>query len=218
MLHVSLSHHLWRYKAQLTRSNIRPLGLGTCTSAIVSGKLLDRMYARVAKANNIPVDRKRGQDLRNFPIEKARLQLVFPLVTPGLLSILIYGWVLEHATTKAAMAGPLVLHFIIGASIVAASNGLSTLLVDLYPGATATVTASSNLTRCLVGAGATAAINPMVEKMGLGWSYTLLGLLCFASTLLLLIEIRKGSKWREERRIRLERKAHEKAGKINREK
>lgn len=181
----------------------RPFGAGTCLASIAAGRILDRFYAHTALAHGFPVDRTRGQDLTSFPIEKARLTPCFPLAIPGILAVLCYGWSLQYSTSRASMAGPLVLQFIVGFSAAAVSTCLSSLLVDLYPEATATVTASSNLARCLVGAGATAAINPMVEAMGVGWAFTLMAAVCVGSFGLLGVELWKGRGWREERRVRL---------------
>jgi hypothetical protein len=83
-------------------------------------------------------------------------------------------------------------------------NVISTLLIDFYPKAPATAAAASNLTRCLLGAGATAAITPMINAMGRGWCFTFLSLFLVVSSPMLWMIYFKGMQWREERRTRTE--------------
>lgn len=50
-------------------------------------------------------------------------------------------------------------------------------IVDVNPEAAGTAKAAFNLVRCLLGVGSTALIVSMVDKMGLGWTYTFIALL-----------------------------------------
>jgi MFS family permease len=183
-----------------------PFGCGCAIASFINGKMLDRNYKRVAKQIGFTINRKRGDDLRDFPIERARIEIIWPMLSIGLAAILCYGWVLEK---NAPLAAPLVLTFLIGFCVNGAFNILSTLLVDLYPQSPATATAANNLVRCFVGAGGTGIINIMVEHMGRGWCFTFIALVCYVTMPLLLVEIKMGPKWREERRLRMERKEQE---------
>lgn len=78
--------------------------------------------------------------------------------------------------------------------------------MDLYPYSPATATAANNLVRCLTGAAGTAAIIPMIEGMGRGWCFTFIAAVVFATSPLLWVEVRWGPGWREERRVRVERR------------
>lgn len=168
---------------------------------------MDLNYRRIAKQNGITVDLKRGDDLRNFPIELARIQVIWAVLYPGIAAILCYGWALQR---EANLAVPLVLLFIIGLSLTGAFNVVIVLLVDLYPASPATATAASNLTRCFMGAAGTAAIIQMIDGMGRGWCFTFIAALCFFTSPLLWILVKWGPKWREERRARVERQQQEK--------
>jgi MFS family permease len=118
----------------------------------------------------------------------------------GATTLVAYGWALQQ---KSMLAGPLCLSFIIGYCMSGCIGCLSTLIVDLYPLSPATATAANNLIRCLIGAAGIAAINPMTEAIGKGWSFTFFALLFLAAVPLLLLEIRQGPKWREARRVRI---------------
>ena len=178
-----------------------PFGVGCSVAAIVCGKLMDYNYRRVAKQAGISIDRKRGDDMRHFPIEKARFQVIWPLLYVGNATILCYGWVLER---NARLAAPLILQFIMGPCLTGAFNIMSTLLVDLYPLSPATATAANNLVRCLMGAAGTAVIIQMINGMGRGWCFTFIAAVVFLTSPMLWVVTKYGPKWREERRIRIE--------------
>lgn len=176
-----------------------PYGAGSALASIVNGKLLDSNYRRMAHQLGLPVLRNRHTDLKNFPIEKARLQIAFPMILIAILLIIVFGWVLDYGVHIAA---PTTITFFMGFCLTASFNTASTLLIDLYPNKAATATAGNNITRCLLGAGATAVIEPMLRAMGIGWCYTFVALVMLATTPLFFILIQRGPGWREERRLR----------------
>lgn len=128
----------------------------------------------------------------------------------GASCLLAYGWVLEK---RGPLAAALVLAYFSSTGFVSCFSSMNNLIIDTHAGSPSTVTATANITRCLLGAAATAAINPMLEGMGPGWSFTLISLLMYASSPLLFLIIRVGPRWREERWVRQERKKEEKAAK-----
>ncbi|RDW74906.1 MFS general substrate transporter-1 [Coleophoma cylindrospora] len=186
-----------------------PIGVAAIVAALLNGKLMDWNYRRWAKKLKLPLEKKRSTDLRDFPIEKVRLQPVL-LLAPLVAAVYIpFGWVLQK---RANLAVPLILEFIIGYCQVSCSNCLSSLLVDLFPDKPSTVSAASNLVRCWLAAVGTAVIADMLNGMGWGWCYTCLGLIYVLGTSLLWIEYKWGMGWREERRQREERKRQQKEG------
>jgi MFS family permease len=184
-----------------------PFGCGCALASFVNGRMLDRNYKKVARQIGFTIDRKRGDDLRHFPIERARLEIIWPLLSFGLCCILVYGWVLEK---NANLAAPLILQFFIGLCVNGSFNVLSTLVVDLYPQSPSTATAANNLVRCFMGAAGTGIIDIMVDHMGRGWCFTFIALVCIVTSPMLWIELRRGPKWREERRVRMDKQAEEK--------
>lgn len=168
---------------------------------------MDRNYRRVAKKAGITIDQKRGDDMKNFPIEEARIQVIWPMLYLGQAALLCYGWVLEK---NARLAAPLILLFIIGLCLTGAFNVMSVLLIDLYPLSPATATAANNLVRCLMGAAGTAVIIQMIHGMGRGWSFTFITAVIFFTSPMLWVLTKKGPKWREARRVRVEKHIAEK--------
>ncbi|KHN98091.1 Major facilitator superfamily domain, general substrate transporter [Metarhizium album ARSEF 1941] len=124
----------------------------------------------------------------------------------GAVALIEWGWSLEAETTVAA---PLVLLFIVGMLVPSSFGVLNTLLVDLNGDAPATAAAANNLTRCLSGAAAAAALDHMFDSMGRGWTFTLLALLMVACLPGLRVLERYGPRWRAERAARTGRKTGE---------
>ena len=174
-----------------------PFGLGACIASYLNGKLLDLNYRRMAKRLGFPIVKNRDTDLTNFPIDKVRLEIAFPLITISSMTVIAFGWFLNYGIHLAA---PTTILFLSGFCMTGSFNTVSTLLIDLYPSRAATATAANNFVRCLLGAGATAVVNPMMEGMGRGWCFTFIGLVMLTTIPLLMIVIRFGSGWRAKRR------------------
>ncbi|KAH8803275.1 major facilitator superfamily domain-containing protein [Xylogone sp. PMI_703] len=184
-----------------------PFGCGCAMASFINGRMLDANYRRVAKEIGFTIDRKRGDDLRHFPIEHARLGIIWTPLFIGLAAIMCYGWVLQQ---RVNLAIPLIFHFIIGLCLNGSFNIMATLLIDLYPQSPSTATAANNLVRCFMGAAGTGIINIMIDHMGNGWCFTFLSLMCVATMPLLFIELKWGPQWREERAVRDDIKREEK--------
>lgn len=183
-----------------------PFGIGALCAPMLVGRLMDWNYRRVAKKENFVIDRKRGDNLQKFPLERARLMVAAPMLVVGTIALLVYGWLLEIETS---LAGPLVMHFLMGLCLTGAFNCMSVMLVDYYPTSPATATAANNLIRCLMGAGGTAIINIMISAMGRGWCFTFIAAVVAVTSPILWVLLKWGPKWREERRVQLEEKKSE---------
>ena len=180
-----------------------PQAVGSIFSALTNGFLLDWNYRRHARRLGLEPKSKAQHDLTEFPIERARLQIGIPMLVISALSIMGYGWLLDAQTN---IAGPIVFLVIVGYTALAGFNTMSVLIIDLYRKKAATASAANNLVRCLLGAGATALINPMINGMGLGWTFTLIGLVELLILPLLVLTVMYGVTWRkthdEKRRCR----------------
>ncbi|KAI1113398.1 chloramphenicol resistance protein [Nemania sp. NC0429] len=173
-----------------------PIGGSTTIASIGGGFIADWNFRRIARKLGVKVDRKRGNDMAKFPVEKARIQLIFPLIFVGTGATIGYGWALERQTSVAV---PLVLSFFIGLCVTWPFQILNLLIVDSYPEAPATATAANNLVRCLSGAAATASIEPIIRGIGRGWAFTLLALVFTIPSPVLWIIVNHGPRWRRQR-------------------
>ena len=182
-----------------------PFGVGSLMAAFSRGRMIDSNFRRHSKRLGITTDANRQTDLTNFPIERARLEVALPTIVLGSGCIIGFAWTLQSRTN---LAGPLILLFVIAFCLSASLNCVATLMLDLYPGKAGTVTASNNLLRCLMGAAATAAVVPMINGIGIGWSVSIFAFLNLAATPLLWYIMRHGPQWRAEtRQKRLDQEA-----------
>lgn len=174
-----------------------PFGAGSIISAFSTGKAIDWNYRRHAKRNGFPLTKNRHQDLTDFPIERARLEVALPLLYFSNVGLIAYGWTLQYETN---LAGPLILLFVFGYGTMAAFQVMQILIVDINPGNAAASTAANNLFRCLLGAGATAVVLPMIDRMGVGWAYTFASLVWIALSPSLWLLMKYGPRWRKEKK------------------
>ncbi|CAF9907940.1 MAG: hypothetical protein HETSPECPRED_007942 [Heterodermia speciosa] len=169
-----------------------PSGLGGAIAAYFTGKLLDRDYRMTSKNHPGPADIS-IDNVSSFPIEKARLRSIFIFIAINTVATAGYGWALASRTH---IAVPLIMLFFTGSSSAATFVACGTLITDLNPNRSSTVQASYNLTRCLMNAAAIAALQPMIDSVGVGWCFTIfaaIGALCVPSLLLLRS---RGLAWR----------------------
>jgi len=72
-------------------------------------------------------------------------------------------------------------------------------MADLYPKKGVSATAALNLARCLMGAGGTATVPPIVNAIGAGWTFTIWVGVMLAGLGLVVLQLQKGQKWRQKR-------------------
>ncbi|KIW00693.1 uncharacterized protein PV09_07875 [Verruconis gallopava] len=172
-----------------------PLGCGSLLSAMAMGRVVDWRFRWHAVKLGMELKKGRQQDLTNFPIERARLEVIVPAHVLGLVFLIVFGWLVHY---RVHIAGVLVTLFFIGFGISTSFNTSNTLLIDLHRSKPATATAAVNFVRCLISAGGVAAIVPMIEAMNPGWCFTFLGLLYVAVIPMLWAVGRYGPRWRAE--------------------
>lgn len=133
-------------------------------------------------------------------IEHARLLRAPIVMAIFIAATLSYGWCLEARTT---IALPILWTFCTGFTTTAIMSMFSTLIVDWYPNAGASATAAINLARCLLGAGGTAVVQPMIERLGVGWTFTVGAGIAIASLPLGILTYVRGEHWRQQREAKI---------------
>ncbi|KAK9449048.1 major facilitator superfamily domain-containing protein [Limtongia smithiae] len=177
-----------------------PFGFGVCVGSIGGGKVLDKQFRQSAARAGYTDPRAVRQD-PDFPLEHARLRLIwYPIIVCAVLSA-AFGWSFRRSATLAA---PLVLIGAEGGAMGMFFTTVQVLLVDLYPQESASVTAANNLVRCLLGAGASAVVEAVIEKVGMGWTYVIVAGMQLLSLPLFAVEYTQGGRWRRERFARVE--------------
>jgi len=159
-------------------------------------KLTEREYA---VKYNIPTDCQISLKTHpDFPIEYARMRNTWWIVTVFIMCTAVYG-----VSLRTHLAVPVILQYIIAYCATAVFTINSALVIDLYPGASASATAVNNLMRCLVGAAGVAVVQPIIEAISATWTFVLLAGITLCMVPLLVIEMKWGAGWRLERAERL---------------
>nr|GAT44913.1 predicted protein [Mycena chlorophos] len=180
-------------------------GFGALFATFITGKMLDWDYRRLWA--------KHTGSREEFSIEKARLHLLPYMIIVYVVSCIGYGWCIDRRTN---IAGPLVILFIISYLSTAIMNSLQTLMLDLMPMQASSVIACNNFVRCSLGAALVSAIEPLLDALGAGWAYVLLGGFCLVLTVpAIWVLIRVGPRIRAKKAAKLRRDADaEEAGKL----
>ena len=185
-----------------------PMTAGTVLATPVVGRLQNWNYRRHCRLQGVPFDRRKQQSLVGFPIEKARLEVSLPFIVLATGAVAGWGWALERG---APLAVPGVLLALIGFTFVGFSNTIFVLIADTNPGNAGAATASNNIVRCLLSAAATAVIDPLIGAVGLGWAFVIFAALFVISFPAILLVMRNGVRWREEREQRKRRRKERKS-------
>ncbi|SPO03041.1 uncharacterized protein DNG_05722 [Cephalotrichum gorgonifer] len=105
-------------------------GCGVIAGGFVAGKLMDWNYKRTAEEEGLSVDSVAGDDIHQFPIEKARTRGSLAIISVSVLAVVGYGWAVQY---RAHPALPLILQFFIGCKATVLLQIYSALLVDIFP-------------------------------------------------------------------------------------
>ena len=174
-----------------------PMAAGSVIGVAVVGKAINWNYRRHAKKLGLPVDKSRQNDLANFPIERARLEVALLPVYVTAAVMIAWGWALESRTSVAV---PCVLAFVMGVVYMGVLNVFNTLITDLYRKQAGAAVAASWFIRCMMGAVMTSVIQPLILAVGSGWAYTIMGLSYVVFSPSILLIMRRGMTWRKKER------------------
>ncbi|KAI0483283.1 MFS general substrate transporter [Xylariaceae sp. FL0804] len=133
----------------------------------------------------------------DFPLERARLRLIPIFALLQCLSVLVFGWTVQHAG-RVPVGVPIASTFVTGWTAVASQSVITTYLVDVFPDRGAAASASLNLARCLLAAGCISAVMPLIDAVGVGWAFTVAVAAQLAALLAAGAQWRFGAKWRRE--------------------
>ncbi|KAI1852575.1 hypothetical protein JX265_003057 [Neoarthrinium moseri] len=165
-------------------------------AGIINGRWMDQKYRKTATEIGFTVDKIKGDDLRNFPIEKARtrsLTLVWVIYNIALVGM---GWTWQIAAHPAAS---LSLQAVIGFSGTFMFFCFNTLLIDIESKRPSAAAAAATVVRCGLAAGGVAILEPLRSAIGRGWLFTLFAIVIGGSQGLGLWILRsKGFQWRTE--------------------
>ncbi|KAK6084469.1 hypothetical protein SCUP234_03258 [Seiridium cupressi] len=189
-------------------------GVGVIFGGFIAGRLMDWNYRAIAKQSGLPVDRKKGDDINSFPIEKARSRGISIIFAIYMCEVVGLGWAIQYQVHPSVS---LVLQFMIGAKGTIIHQSFNALLVDIFPQNSGSAAAAGNITRCGMSAGVVACLQPLVNAIGYGFFFTIIGLLSSFSGIAAVLLLRwKGHTWREHRLARKDLRTEEASQEIRR--
>ncbi|KAI9838800.1 MAG: hypothetical protein M1838_004492 [Thelocarpon superellum] len=209
LLIASISSPVLAMRFHLTPTQIGmtsiPSGITTIIAASVIGRIMDRDFRREETlykfVQNLPPNFTVNRETlpNSFPLEHARLQQLGWLLGPFIFCIVIFGYVIGQKSLTLYIAIHCALQFTtVGVAILT-----TTLIIDLYPGKTASAIAVQGVVRSAFGAVGSGIGQPLLEKLGPERLFMLLGGVIAAALPLLFIERRWGPVWRGRRSDRL---------------
>ncbi|KAI3322160.1 MFS general substrate transporter [Xylariaceae sp. AK1471] len=172
-----------------------PLAAGSVVAVVLVGKGLNWNFQRHAKRLGITVDRGRHMDLSEFPIERARIEVLVP---PFLLSVIVitaWGWAVENQVSVGVIV---VLVFLLGLGLSGAASIFNALITDIRPEKASAASASNNIIKFLLGAAMSAAIAPLINAVEPGKAFSIIATFYVLLSPCLVLVIWKGMKWRAE--------------------
>ena len=161
--------------------------------------MLTNDYRCIATRHGLPTSSKDTSDAQRlaFPLFQARLRSMIYLIPLSTLPLLAYGWCLQHRVHPSI---PFILQFFLGGSIIIIFNACGTLIVDLHPSRPSTAQASMNIVRCTFAAGSVAALQQLINAVGVGWCFTIVALVTGVTAVACVITARIwGERWRKQR-------------------
>ncbi|OQE43385.1 hypothetical protein PENCOP_c003G04449 [Penicillium coprophilum] len=171
-----------------------PFGIGGSCSAFISGRILDQSWHKARQAKGLSTDKAVDDNLDTFPVEKARLRVIWAPMLITTCLVIGFGWILHY---HKFIAIPLVFQFFLGLVMQLDFSIYNTLLVDKNNRAPAAAQASSNIVRGAMAAIAVSFLQDMIDKLGIGWTFTFMGGLSLLASALFWIDYEKGAGWRQ---------------------
>ena len=173
------------------------IGIGVAMGGFLNGKFLDINYCRTAKDVGFTINKISGDDLRKFPIERARTRFAYFLILFDTVALSGYGWTCQR---RVHIALPIVLQFILGFLQTCIVQTFNTLLVDIFSAKPSTASAAGNITRCALSAAGIAIVQPLLTTLGYGWVFTIVAGLAGVTSIIATLLIRAhGMRWRIRR-------------------
>ncbi|OBT59059.1 hypothetical protein VE04_00971 [Pseudogymnoascus sp. 24MN13] len=174
-----------------------PGGLGCIIGATFTGSFMDHNYRVTANKMGHEVDKIKGDNMMDFPIERVRTRFCLHFLVLYTAAFVGYGWAAETHTHFSVC---LILQAVLGLFCMLFNIVSQALLIDIFPANSSAAAATGNLARCCLTAILISVLQPGLDKMGRGWYFTLLGLLSGLGGIVIVLLIRsRGLQWRTER-------------------
>ncbi|KAI0159757.1 major facilitator superfamily domain-containing protein [Xylariaceae sp. FL1272] len=191
----TLFHRQYNYNSAKIGLLYLPLAGGSALSGLLTGKLLGWNYRRHCRRLGIEAHKDRKVDLSDFPIERARIEVILPTFILSLTAIAGWGWAIEQ---KVHIGVVVVLIFLLGLGFSGVSQVFNALIADLRPNQAASASAANNIIKFGLGAAFSAFIEPLIEAVNAGKAFSIVAIFYVVVSPCLVVVFFKGMKWRKE--------------------
>lgn len=169
--------------AQVGAAYIVP-GISLVSGSLSSGKLSDVLRRRAIK-----------RDSENSFIPEQRLPIQIFGILVSMAGILCYGWMIHFDVHVASV---MIFTFLAGFGMTWVFIINTTYLTECSPGLPASLVAIASFFRNTGAAISSSIIEPLIDKMGVGWCFTGLALIDLFGITMVITLVVYGPKWRKE--------------------
>lgn len=158
---------------------------------------MDRNYRIAAKEIGYEVNKIKGDNIIDFPIERVRTRFSLQFLVLYTAAFVGYGWAAETHTHFSVC---LTLQAVLGLLCMLFNILSQALLINILLANPSAAAATGNLARCSLTAILISVLQLGLDKMSRGWYFTLLGLLSGLGGIVVVFLIHsRGLQWRTER-------------------
>ncbi|KAF4446754.1 hypothetical protein F53441_9688 [Fusarium austroafricanum] len=159
-------------------------GAGFLTGSTVGGKISDvvvKRYMRKRNGQRIPEDRLNS----SLP----SVLIILPLGT------LLYGWSVQKRL--GGMPLPVISAFVEGFGLMASFSGLNTYAAEVRPAHRTAVITGKYVVQYSFGAISVGGVVPMIDKIGVGWGFTVITFASILAGVLIVLIARFSKSWKQ---------------------
>ncbi|KAL4874102.1 hypothetical protein BDV12DRAFT_191965 [Aspergillus spectabilis] len=163
-------------------------GAGFLVGSLLGGRMSDATVRKYIK-------------LRGYRLPQDRLKsglIMLFAVLPG--ATLVYAWTLQEE--KGGMVVPIIAGFFGGVGLMGSFNGLNTYAAEALPSHRSEVISGKYIIQYIFSAGASALVVPLVDEIGVGWTFTISAFFTLTGGVFVVIISRYGinmQRWMERR-------------------
>ena len=190
-LQVTFSIAPYNFSTILVGLTYIPNSIGYVIASVFGGKWTDRIMAREAKrANRYDENGK----LQYRPEDRMRENAwVAAFLFPA--ALLWYGWTADRGVFWLV---PLIANFFFGVGCMLIFGMATTMLTEFMPKKASVGVALNNFIRNIFSCVGTVVAEPLIEAIGNGWLFTIVGVIGAASSVVVWAMRHYASRWREK--------------------
>ncbi|KAG0634808.1 major facilitator superfamily domain-containing protein [Tuber brumale] len=193
-LQAAYSREPYRFSPLTVGLLFIPSSLGYVTASLAGGRWSDTIMRRAAIQRRAAAGGDESAPLEYRPEDRMGVNAwVAGIMFPS--GLICYGWIVQQGYHWAA---PLPFAFIFGFGSMLVIGVTTTMLTEFVPGRASSTIAVNNFVRSIFASIGGVVAEPIINAVGDGWLFTILGTLALAALSVIWAMHRYGPKWRAE--------------------